>query len=343
MNDYIIMLLSFIVPVFNTEEYLRQCLDSIISEDNGDMEVILVDDGSTDSSGAICDEYAERYSQIIRVIHQENQGLLLARRTGIKAAKGDYLAHVDADDYLMEGAVKTIIFAINKNPCDMIFFDYVYGAGQGKPERLIRVREEKEVTVIPEKEMIIQQFLFGSNLNSMWMKVTKRSAVDDKTDYAPFRVVANGEDVLQSLALIDRSASFVYIPQALYYYRRDNISMSKSYGTKDYDSFKAVHTEMLIYAKKWEISEKQMLDLYSSFIGKNMVILHQVKQFEGKEAFYRLMNWMSVDVYYLGLKDGLKSPKTSKYYRIVYQLICHKKFRITELFINTVAKLKSKG
>ena len=336
-------LLSIIVPVYNTEEYLRQCLDSIISQNNGDMEVILVDDGSTDSSGAICDKYAERYSQIIRVIHQKNQGLLLARRTGIKASHGDYISHVDADDYLLDGAINTICHTISEHPCDMLFFDYIYGAGQGKPERLIRIREEKEITVIPEKNMIIQQFLFGAYFNNMWMKVTKRSVVDIETDYSPFRVVANGEDVLQSLALIDRSISFVYIPQALYYYRRDNISMSKSYGTKDYDSFKAVQTEMLKYAKKWEISEKQIWDLLSSFIGKNMVILHQVKQYEGKEAFYRLMNRMSRDDYYLGLKDGLKSPKTSKYYRIVYQLICHKKFRITELFINTVAKLKSKG
>ena len=334
-------LLSIIVPVYNTEEYLRQCLDSIISQNNGDMEVILVDDGSTDSSGAICDEYAERYSHIIRVIHQENHGLLLARRTGIKAAKGDYIAHVDADDYILDDAIKIICNTITEYPCDMVFFDYFYGEGQGKPERLISIRAENETTIIPEKNIIIQLLLFQGYFNNLWMKITKKSAMDIDTDYAPFFMVANGEDVLQSLALIDRSTSFVYIPQALYYYRRDNVSMSKTYGTKDYDSFKAVQTEMLKYAKKWELSEKQMWDLFSSFIGKNMVILHQVKQYEGKEAFYCLMNRMSEDTYYLGLKDGLKSPKTSKYYRIVYRLICNKMFRMTELFINTVAKLKS--
>lgn len=334
------MLISFIVPVYNTKEYLHQCLESIISQNNDDMEVILVDDGSTDSSGAVCDEYAERYSHIIRVIHQENQGLLFARRAGIKASQGDYISHVDADDYLLDGAVNAICNAVKENPCDMFFFDYIYGAGQGKPERIIRVRDEKEVTVIQKKDTIIQQFLLGSNLNSMWMKVTKRSVVDIETDYSLFRMVANGEDVLQSLALIDRSISFVYIPQALYYYRRDNISMSKSYGTKDYDSFKAVQTEMIKYANKWEVSDNQMLDLYSSFIGKNMVILHQVKQYEGKEAFYRLMKRMSEDDHFVGLKDGLDSSKTNKYNRIVYRLICKKRFRMTEWFIDAVTRIK---
>ena len=73
--------LSIIVPVYNTEQYLCQCLDSIISQDNEQIEIILVDDGSTDNSGTICDQYAERYPDYIRVIHKENQGLLLARRT----------------------------------------------------------------------------------------------------------------------------------------------------------------------------------------------------------------------------------------------------------------------
>ena len=333
--------LSIIVPVYNTEQYLCQCLDSIISQSNEQIEIILVNDGSTDNSGTICDQYAERYPDYIRVIHKKNQGLLLARRTGIAHATGDYIAHVDSDDYFLNDAVNTICQSIDSEPCDMLFFDYIYGEGQGKPERYIKIREDYDHIFTNNKCEIIHQFLFGGNFNCVWMKVCKRSVVDSEKDYTPFKNVANGEDVLQTLALIDNASSFLYIPKALYYYRRDNMSMSKVYGTKDYDSFRSVNLEMLNYAMKWGMSQTETYDLKASFLGKCMVILHQVKKNQSKQDYYDLMKMMSCDVYFLNLDDALKSSSTSKYYRIIFRLICKKRYKLTDLFINTVAKLKS--
>ena len=102
--------LSFIVPVYNVEKYLRKCMDSILAQDYSNYEIILIDDGSTDDSGAICDEYTHTHhtSNIthqtcpIRVIHQDNAGLSAARNAGIKAARGTYLCFVDSDDYEVE-------------------------------------------------------------------------------------------------------------------------------------------------------------------------------------------------------------------------------------------------
>ena len=92
------MLLSILVPVYNSEKYLKECFDSVLNQRESDYELILVDDGSTDAGGAICDTYQARYPERVRVIHQQNQGLILARRAGIAAAQGDYCMFLDADD-----------------------------------------------------------------------------------------------------------------------------------------------------------------------------------------------------------------------------------------------------
>jgi len=91
------MEISIIIPVYNSEKYLKECIDSILSQTFLDFELVLVNDGSTDSSGKICDEYALKDSRV-RVFHKENGGVSAARNTGIKAAKGKYVTFVDADD-----------------------------------------------------------------------------------------------------------------------------------------------------------------------------------------------------------------------------------------------------
>ena len=93
------MELSILVPVYNTEKYLRRCVDSLLAQTVEDYEVVLVDDGSTDGSGSICDEYA-RENDRVHVIHQENAGLSAARLAGIRASCGAYLGFVDSDDYV---------------------------------------------------------------------------------------------------------------------------------------------------------------------------------------------------------------------------------------------------
>ena len=95
-------LLSIIVPVYNAEKWLRRCVDSLLNQDlpREDYEIILVDDGSTDGSLKICDEYLAAHPGLVRVIHQPNSGVSMARNTGIELAKGEYLSFVDSDDYI---------------------------------------------------------------------------------------------------------------------------------------------------------------------------------------------------------------------------------------------------
>lgn len=119
------VLLSIIVPFYNTEDYLNECIDSILMQDFHDYELILVDDGSKDNSGYIADEYASVYD-CIRTIHQENKGVSAARNTGMRSAKGKYLFVYDGDDILSEGSLKEAMERITARDADMLFGGYSY-------------------------------------------------------------------------------------------------------------------------------------------------------------------------------------------------------------------------
>jgi glycosyltransferase involved in cell wall biosynthesis len=114
---------SIIIPVYNVEAYLEQCLDSVINQTYGDFEAILIDDGSKDNSGRICDEYCAKDSRL-KVIHKHNGGVSSARNDGIAAASGEYLIFLDSDDYLVLSALQMLHQAISTDNCEMYMFGY---------------------------------------------------------------------------------------------------------------------------------------------------------------------------------------------------------------------------
>lgn len=117
---------SFIIPVYNVERYLPSCLESVVQQDLDDYEVILVDDGSTDGSRIICDEYAARYPQF-RVIHQKNQGVASARNRGITESKGNYLMFLDSDDFLVPGSLPQVLAKVLQQDIDVACFNTISG------------------------------------------------------------------------------------------------------------------------------------------------------------------------------------------------------------------------
>lgn len=113
--------ISVIIPVYNVEKYLSKCIESVLAQDFSDYEILLIDDGSTDNSGKICDEYAEKYSAI-KVIHQQNNGLGGARNTGIENAQGEYLLFVDSDDTINEKTLSALYDIAVRNNSDIVAF-----------------------------------------------------------------------------------------------------------------------------------------------------------------------------------------------------------------------------
>ena len=115
---------SVVIPVYNVEKYLKECVDSVLKQTYFSYEIILVDDGSTDASAKICDEYAAKDSRI-SVIHKPNGGLSSARNTGLQKARGAYVYFLDSDDYIVEYALEKLVEAAERDNADIVFFDAV--------------------------------------------------------------------------------------------------------------------------------------------------------------------------------------------------------------------------
>jgi glycosyltransferase involved in cell wall biosynthesis len=139
------LILSIIIPVYNVERYLRQCLESVYTQCLKDCEVILVNDGSTDGSLAILEEFSRLYSPFTTLVSKSNGGLSSARNAGLDIAHGEYVFFIDSDDYLLPNGIKTILSSINKYPSDILYFDSVI---TNKGNRLVvfpfPIREESD-------------------------------------------------------------------------------------------------------------------------------------------------------------------------------------------------------
>lgn len=126
--------LSVIVPVYNAEKYLKQCIDSILTQSYGNMEIILVDDGSTDHSGEICDWYKNKYKNV-KTLHQKNAGVIAARRQGIQSSKGEYIGFVDSDDWIDSDMYQTLMLVAEEQNCDVVSMGYKSEYGDRTKER----------------------------------------------------------------------------------------------------------------------------------------------------------------------------------------------------------------
>lgn len=221
------MRFSIIIPVYNVEEYLGQCLDSIAHQDYSDYEVVIVDDGSTDGSASIYERFAAEADVPVRIVKQENKGLLLARRAGIKAANGDYYWHVDGDDGLAPNAMCAVSGIIDELDPDVV---------------LICLSESPTFgSVLPGGLPGEQRFYTGESLNdvrsafldgyipNMVTKIARRSCVDADSDYSPYGKMQLGEDQLQSLYILDNMKSAACVREPLYYYRPNASSITANY------------------------------------------------------------------------------------------------------------------
>ena len=133
--------ISIIVPVYNGEKYLEKCVDSIIHQTERDIEVILVDNGSLDLSGEMCDAFAEKDNRI-KVIHQPNNGVSFARNTGIENAKGDYIGFVDADDWIDIDMYDSLLKEASRSEADVVMCDAttVYSNGETQADTITQFR-----------------------------------------------------------------------------------------------------------------------------------------------------------------------------------------------------------
>lgn len=253
---------SILIPVYNVEKYLRQCIDSVLAQNYDNIEIILVEDGSTDSSGVICDEYVAE-DERIKVVHKKNEGLLSARRTAIKEATGDYFAFLDSDDYWDSDLLNTISQTIQKYNCDMVIFNYkkVY---QDKTVNGKMLFEDGKLFENEGKGELYKRALEGFELNNLVTKIVAKDIVDKENDYKELYDVNYAEDALQSAQLMLNAKKIVYIDQCMYNYRQQT-GMTKAISASGIRSVTKARGKITeIYkAADFDLSESIEKELYN--------------------------------------------------------------------------------
>lgn len=213
-------LISIIVPVYNVSKYLRECLDSVCAQEGINSEIIVVDDGSTDGSAEICDEYAGKHANL-KVIHKQNGGLASARNAGLDVMNGDYVGFVDSDDYIEADMYKILFQAMKKNESNIACCS-CFRVIDGKPGMM-------------EKPVTVPTVLVGNDIirSLLLNKEMTYSACDKLFNAELFRAVRfpkenlPSEDIPCIYGILKSIDKVVYIGAAKYYYRLVMTSISK--------------------------------------------------------------------------------------------------------------------
>ncbi len=322
------MKFSIIVPVYNTEKYLKECLDSLINQTYRDFEIILVDDGSTDSSGEICDIYAEQNPDRIKVIHKPNGGLISARITGNKHASGDYILNVDSDDFVSLDLLKTVNEKIEEYDFpDMVIYSFVYNS-DGKTENRKETLSNVDKFFEGESKKRLYECLTSGNLiTSIWTKAVKRNIIESNpTDYSEYYDRNMAEDLLQTLYPITESEKILYINVPLYFYRYNpnSISRSVSYEMLDKNNTVHVYYEMKRYLKIWDMdNDEYNLRLNAKWLSEAMYTLSRFYLTADDNSVRDLLlkyDW-STYVPEETLNGFEKNPYLSDAYKMVWKLI----------------------
>ena len=221
-------LVSVIVPVYNMEKYLSRCVDSITEQSYKNLEIILVDDGSTDQSPEICENYAMKDSRI-KVVHKKNGGLGPARNTGLENASGEYISFIDSDDWIKENMIEELLNCALTNHVKMVFSSYTVIVSMEGENESEWVRNPPECGLVSSSDAIIAMLKFNGYFTSVWNKLYERSVIfSNDGSYTPFKNVF-GEDE-EWLTRIMPKVDKVYLePESYYYYWRHMNSLSSAY------------------------------------------------------------------------------------------------------------------
>lgn len=210
------MRFSIMISVYNAEPFLRACLDSVLAQTYSGYEVILVDDGSTDNSGRICDTYAEK-DRRLRVFHTENRGVFLARAFAESHARGDYLLHFDADDWVEPELLSCLSEKIDAFAPDLLVFDYSTVRADSPPVRESFWDSDR---LLRESDLpLLYALVFSTRLNTLCNKCFHRKRIADAPDYTAFTNLRHGEDLLRSAYLVFAAERVCYLHRSFYNYR----------------------------------------------------------------------------------------------------------------------------
>ena len=306
-------LISIIVPVYNAEKYIQRCLDSLQQQTLQNIEMVIVDDGSTDGSGAICDEYARRDSRV-RVFHKTNGGVSSARNLGLDQAQGEFVCFVDADDVVLADALSILVKGM-KNGADLSIGGYeVYDECDNRTFS-VRERLTEHISV---RECMVQMYYpkYYYYQGYLWNKLFRREIIQADSLRFDESIFFNEDRlfVVQYLCCCKSVVSFSTEPVYKYYDRVSGAmaSLKKNFNPKFVTDFKA-------YVKMLDCIKKNYQDRWLVMMAKDGVLSSYTN-------ITAMMNLFAVDDE--NLKDYLNKELQRAlglyYYRLCCKQYCHK-------------------
>lgn len=308
-------LISVVVAVYNVEKYIAKCIDSLLAQSYGNLEIILVDDGSTDHSGEICDAYAEK-NKAVKVLHKENGGLSSARNTGIACSNGELIGFVDGDDIVDKEMYDKLYSNLLLTNSDISICGRYYVYGDSK--KIIRYNEKPGIQVMDSKSAIKKMNSFSSFDMAAWDKLYKRALFNS----IKFPENKLSEDYFIMYKLFLNAERICYTPEPLYYYvqRQNSISHTKKIN---YDFIEAAKQQMVevekIYPELKDILHTAYasanMTVYDFYLKQHMLCPYvQQKKMQGN---------VKKNLKYIRSNTALPFPKILQAFLFVYSINCY--------------------
>lgn len=316
---------SVVIPVYNVEKYLKECVDSVINQTYENLDIILVDDGATDNSGTICDEYSEKDSRI-RVIHRENGGLSAARNTGMDAACGEYIYFLDSDDYLELSAISDLVSIIEEENTDFVFFDgYVFYTDCEPGEKVYSYSRESRYDSDDSKKML-KTLLNEDKYRTVVQLMMFKTNYLKSNDIRFFEGIIH-EDELFTFQVYNANGKVAHCHKELYARRiRPASIMTASGMSRRYESMLAIYNELSkMYREK--VASGQAATMYLIREAKSVIGKYNLLPDEQKAQYADSYKAFKKDVMkHKGFGDmKLKIKCSGKigniYYRALYKFL----------------------
>lgn len=296
--------ISVIVPVYNVEKYLHCCVDSILAQTFTDIEVLLVDDGSTDGSGAICDEYAQKDSRV-RVFHKANGGVSSARNLGLDEAVGEYFLLCDSDDVIHPQLLAMAVSEIEQNELDCLIYGYSCVAENITFEEVRKEIRKKETVELMNREQVLREILRGQRFRMLAWNKLYRAELWESIRYPVGRKY--GDDTSVTYRLMDLCQKVGYVETPYYYYRmRTGSALHSAISEENLQIFDA-YNELLLYFRKKH--PRMMREACSAYIVRTFDFLAALKKHPANTALVKALGKRMKGNYRFLLKCGKATGK----------------------------------
>ena len=341
---------SVIVPIYNVENYLPRCMDSLLNQTLKEIEIILVDDESPDNCPKMCDEYAKKDNRI-KVIHKTNGGLGFARNSGMAIATGEFLAFIDSDDYVDVSMFEKLYNTAKAEALDTVYcgFNKVSSTLEITP-----VREVDAIKIFDAKEEIegVLLDMIGTEPSypvdrkysmSVWHGIYSKSIIDMHNIKFPSEREFISEDIIFHIDYLLKAKKIAFIPDAMYYYCSNESSLTKSFRADRFEKNKILHAEICRKMSSEMNNSKFQLRADRLLIGYTRSLLFSLGHFGfSSKEIVRIIKTICSDKIWLELLKYYPIEQLALKYRFVLLSIKFKMAKVLNLTIFLVSRLDKK-